>query len=171
MIFLHLANDLIGNDSSQARAKECIGLILHAICVIQTSLWSIFWSSCCYSEQTHMHFDGLLLWSVCYWMSTCNGRDKARISARAATLLTLSSPSLRPRPGISTGQTWILAGNIIDHLHSKGKLSESHVSIKWYGGHKHAQDFIFIFVSATLHVCRYKIQTSPRMLVMGCKEI
>ena len=44
-------------------------------------------------------------------------------------------------------------------------------SMKWYGGHNHAQEVSFIFVSATLHISQYKVQISPRMLVMGSKEI
>ena len=47
---------------------------------------------------------------------TFRGKNLASIPASCDTSPSAASPSRLPRPGISTGHTWMLGGSIIAHL-------------------------------------------------------
>ena len=55
---------------------------------------------------------------VLRWLpkQTRSGSESTSTSASLATSLMAASPCRRPRPGSSTGHTWMLAGSIIAHL-------------------------------------------------------
>jgi len=52
----------------------------------------------------------------------CRGRERASKRASSAASVSAGSPSRRPRPGISTGQTCIQAGSSVAHLQRAGPI-------------------------------------------------
>jgi len=57
----------------------------------------------------------------------CRGRERASKRASAAASEGAGSPSRRPRPGISTGQTWMLGGSSMAHL-ARARCAEEGLS-------------------------------------------